>query len=342
MDERKGAPDEAAGGPLRGSPAAEPDGRPRRRPGTRERNEVDATVIVPARNAAGTLGATLAALAQQDTAAAFEVLVVDDGSDDATAAIAEAAGATVVRGDGHGPAAARNAGAAAARGAALAFTDADCVPERGWLAAGLAALGTAELVQGRVLPPDGAAIGPYDRFIWVDGEHGLYETANLLVRRELFERLGGFESVLVPRRGIELGEDVWLGWRARRAGAATTFAADALVRHAVFFRGPGAYVAERARLRFFPELAARIPELRDGFLHRRVFLSPRSARFDLAAAGVLGAMATRRPIALLAALPYACALRAARPRAALVEIAADAVGAAALLYGSVRTRSPVL
>lgn len=301
-------------------------------------------MIIPARDAEGTLGAALEALSRQDTTARFEVLVVDDGSRDTTVAVAEAASVPVrvVHGGGRGPAAARNAGAAAATGHVLAFTDADCVPEPGWLSAGLRALESADLVQGAVLPPEGAEVGPFDRFIWVEREHGLYETANLLVRRELFERLGGFESVLVPRRGIELGEDVWFGWRARRAGARTTFAIDALVRHAVFPRGPAGFIGERARLRFFPELVARVPELRDGFAHRRVFLSARSARFDLAAAGIGAALVARRAAPLLAVLPYAREVRrGAQGRAAVgaAQVAADAVGAAALAYGSIRARS---
>jgi glycosyltransferase involved in cell wall biosynthesis len=299
---------------------------------------VRVSVVIPARDAAATLGATLAAVAGQ----AAEVVVADDGSTDGTVALAEAAGARVVSAGGRGPANARNVGAAAATGDVLAFTDADCVPEPGWVAAALAALGDADLVQGAVLPPEGAEVGPFDRFIWVDHEHGLYETANLVVRRELFERLGGFESVLVPRKGIELGEDVWFGWRARRAGARTSFSRDALVRHAVFPRGPAGYVAERARLRFFPELARKVPELRGHFFHRRVFLSARSARFDLAAAGVGAALVTRRAAPLLAALPYARELRRVSPKVAAVQVAADAVGAAALVYGSLRARSPLL
>jgi hypothetical protein len=144
------------------------------------------------------------------------------------------------------------------------------------------------------------------------------------------------------RGGKELGEDVWLGWRARRAGARTTFAHDALVHHAVFPRGPRGYVAERARLRFFPELARRVPELRDGFLHRRVFLNRRSMLFDAAVAGAVAAAATRRPWPLAAALPYARLVRADDPRVAAVKVAADAVGLAAMAAGSARSRSLVV
>lgn len=311
---------------------------------------MDASVVIPARNAGATLGATLSGLARQTTRARFEVIVVDDRSTDDTAAVAADSElpVKVLRGAGRGPAAARNLGARSAGGAALAFVDADCVPEPGWLDAALLALDEADLVQGRVLPPEDAPIGPYDRFIAVTSEYGLYETANLVIRRELFERLGGFESVLVPRRGIELGEDVWLGWRARRSGARTTFAEAALVRHAVFPRGPAGFVAERARLRFFPDLARRIPELRRGFLYRRVFLSARTARFDLALAGAALAIVTRRATPLVAAAPYARALHhGARgwPRpveVAAVQMAADMLGAAALAYGSIRSRSLLL
>ncbi len=290
------------------------------------------SVITPARDAAGTLPTLLDALAAQ-TAPAAEVIVIDDGSSDDTRAIAErhAVVTQVVIGTGHGPGAARNAGVAASSGDVLAFTDADCIPEPGWLAAGLEALQDADLVQGRV-EADGP-VGPYDRTVRVPRFSHLYETANLLLRREWFV---GFEPWLSPARSKELAEDVWLGWRIRRAGGRVAFAEDAVVRHAVEPRDAAAFVGERLRLRYFPAMAARIPELRDDFLHRRVFLSPRTARFDAAVVGVAAALAMRRPWPLLAVLPYA------RLRPSSVEVAADAVGAAGLLVGSAKHRAPVL
>jgi glycosyltransferase involved in cell wall biosynthesis len=310
------------------------------------------SVIVPARDAAATLGHALDALAEQRVDGGFEVVIVDDGSADGTAELAgtHPLAPRIVAADGSGPARARNAGAAAASAPALAFLDADCAPAAGWLAAGLSALDDADLVQGAVTTPPGESVGPYDKAIWVERETGLYETANLFVTREAFERAGGFESWLTPRRGIELGEDVWFGWRARRAGARTAFCADAVVHHAVFPRGPGGWIAWRARIRYFPAMAGRIPELREFAFYRRVFMSPRTAAFDLAVAGAVVGTARRRPLlAAAAAAPYARILARdalrwggrSAPAIAAVRVVGDVVTAGALLTGSIRARSPL-
>ena len=109
-----------------------------------------------------------------------------------------------------------------------------------------------------------------------------------------------------------------------------------MVEHAVIARGAAGFIAERRRLTAFPAMADRIPELRSTLCWRRPFLTARTAAFDAAALGVLAAAITRRPAPLALALPY---LRH-RPRPA--HAAADAVGAAALLAGSVRTRRLLL
>ena len=308
-------------------------------------------MIVPARNAAATIGKAMAALAAQDLGDEWELILVDDGSDDATVGEARRAAPrnlSVVHGEGHGAGEARNIGAAASRASLLAFTDADCEPQPGWLSAGVRALARADLVQGRVEPDPRATLGPFDRTLWVDGESGFYETANLFVRRELFDRLGGFDEWL-RIGGRPFAEDLWFGWRAVRAGARTRFAEHALVHHAVFPRGAIGFVRERARLGHFADVARRVPEFRRHTMFARVFMSRRSAAFDAAAAGAAIAAVRRTPLPLAGALPYAwIAGRWARPyrrRAPLVlavGVAADAVGAAALLRGSVRARSLVL
>jgi glycosyltransferase involved in cell wall biosynthesis len=314
---------------------------------------LEASVIVPARDAETTLPRTLEALATQDLGdGRHEVIVVDDGSSDRTVELARAAPGPVrvLLQSAQGPAQARNLGVAESTGRTLVFCDADVFPTPGWLRAGLSALEGADLVQGRVLPDPSIELGPFDRTLWVTSSVGLWETANLFVRRETFERVGGFEEWIRPEIGKAMFEDVWFGWRALRSGARASFCAEALAHHAIFERDWRGYVDERRRLRYFPAAAAKMPELRERLFFRRLFLSRRSAALDAALAGTLTALLRRSPLPLIAALPYARLALARRGSfghrkgGALVaaDIAADIVGLASLARGSLRYRSLVL
>ena len=104
-----------------------------------------ASVIIPTRNRPRAIIACLDAIGRQDcTAHAYEVIVVDDGSDDCLQLDprrwADRFELRVLRQENAGPAAARQRGVAEARGAILAFTDDDCLPTPGWLATLVAAL----------------------------------------------------------------------------------------------------------------------------------------------------------------------------------------------------------
>jgi glycosyltransferase involved in cell wall biosynthesis len=129
---------------------------------------VDFSVVVPVRNGEATLVGCLQALRTQTLPdEGYEVIVVDDGSTDASARIAEPLVDLVIPRPGIGAAAARNAGWQAARGRWIAFTDADCVPSCGWLAALATAL-TGE--RGHALGAAGRTIGyrsdsPAARFV---------------------------------------------------------------------------------------------------------------------------------------------------------------------------------
>jgi glycosyltransferase involved in cell wall biosynthesis len=93
------------------------------------------SVIIPAYNAAATLPDCLTALrGQVNVPALFEILVVDDGSSDCTAEVAQRFPVTLLQQPHAGPAAARNLGLQAAQGELIFFTDADCVPANDWLA----------------------------------------------------------------------------------------------------------------------------------------------------------------------------------------------------------------
>jgi glycosyltransferase involved in cell wall biosynthesis len=308
---------------------------------------IRASVIVAARNAEATLPRTLGALADQEGAPSYEVLVADHGSRDATAAIAERAGARLVRLDGAGVTEARNAAVAAASGALLAFCGPDCRPSPTWLAAGTRALADTDLVQGRVLPDPVGASGPFERTVAVTAETGLYDARNLFVTRALFDRLGGFESL---PGGDASPADVWFAWRARRDGASTAFCTEALSHRPATGLEPLEYLEEATTLRAVPAMVARVPELRETLLHRRLFLNRRTLKLDLALAGLALAAGRRSKLALLAAAPYALELRRhARERGgddwmrvAAVHGATDLLGALALLHGSVESRTPVL
>jgi glycosyltransferase involved in cell wall biosynthesis len=307
-------------------------------------------VVIPARDAARTLQNTLDALAAQDLGEPFEVIVADNGSDDDTPQLAEShprVDKVLRRERGAGPGAARNDGVQAAAGEVIAFTDSDCVPSPRWLAAGLAAMEHADLVQGRVLPVEGVPIGPFDHTLWVTSEYGLYETANLLVRKRVFAQVGGFEDVVDTRHERPFGEDALFAWRAKRLGARTTFSEDALVHHAVFPGTAEQYVDERRRDRHFATLADLIPELRDLFFYRRYFLNRRSAAFT---AGVAATAALRHPAAALAWIPWARLVReeskrrtgVPSKRVAVAVARGDAISFAGLLKASLKGKGPLL
>jgi GT2 family glycosyltransferase len=330
------------------------------------------SVVVAAHDAEATLERALEALRAQTYPGDYEVVVVDDHSSDGTYEIAAGFGPPVraVRNEGErGPGNTRNAGVAAARGEVIAFTDSDCFATPGWLERGLAALEHAEIVQGAVAPEEGVDRAPFDRTIVIDRDDGWFRTANMLLRRELFERHGGFEDWIVESGGDppfgwrapadgrptvparkSIGEDTLFGWRARRAGARVSYAPDALVHHAVLPGDAASAISARWHMRHVPALVAEMPELRETALHRRWFFSARSARFDLAVLSVAAALVTRRPAPLVGALPYARTLLGEalewRTRGVAfspaARVAEDAVTAGSLAVGSAAWRAPVL
>ena len=199
------------------------------------------SVCMPTFRRPGPLDRALQSLTTLDAPpGGFEIVIVDDGSPPADG-IPELVESWAARSpvpirfsrlpENRGPCAARDAAWRASSGEVVAFTDDDCVPQRDWLTALLAAAEHADVVQGRTRPDPALAHlldQPYARSVQVDGLNGYYQTCNILYRRSVLEQLGGFD--LSFRFSAE---DTDLGWRAEQSGARIAFAADAVVDHDV-------------------------------------------------------------------------------------------------------------
>jgi GT2 family glycosyltransferase len=190
------------------------------------------SVIVPVRNGMPWLEQQLGALVDQDCPEPWEVVVADNGSTDDSPAVAQRwagrhdrirwidASARL------GAPAARNAGVRAARGGLLAFCDADDVVQAGWLAACVQALADCDVAAGMFdfgsLNGHGTA-APMPAAMQQFGFLPAGLSANLAVRREAFEAVGGFcEDLLI-------GEDIDLCWRLQLEGYRFALAPGAVV-----------------------------------------------------------------------------------------------------------------
>ena len=197
------------------------------------------SVVVPVRDRPADLAACLASLERlRYPRRRLEVVVVDDGS---TAAVTVPDGVRLLRlGTGRGPAAARNAGARASRSEVLAFLDSDCVAEPGWLETLVPALAVPGVgaAGGRVLPAferrwleryeavrSPLDLGSRPRAARPAEPVPYLVSANLVVRRPVFESVGGFDPAL------RWGEDVDLVWRLHAAGWRIRYDPAARVSH---------------------------------------------------------------------------------------------------------------
>ncbi len=165
----------------------------------------------------------------------FEVIVADDGPEDDNARLLVThtyPWARWVAGPKRGPAANRNRGAAQAQGEWLAFTDDDCLPQPGWLAAFVARLDGADgerlrVLEGRTFAGEGfGPMGP--GFTSPDNEHGgLLWSCNFAIERRFFFELGGFDE----RFPFSHLEDVDLRLRLEDRREPYLFVPEAVVEH---------------------------------------------------------------------------------------------------------------
>lgn len=230
------------------------------------------SVIIPTRARPTSLAACLEALSNLDYPRdRFEVVVVDDGSEkppyDVVRSFTDRLDVVLLTQPHAGPAAARNTGAARAKGDFLAFTDDDCTPASDWLRALAARFAQAKdvAVGGRIINalPD----NPYATAsqLIVDIVYAYYNadpdrarfvaSNNLAIAKDLYQTVGGFDSSFPFASEDRDLCDRWL-----QNGYRLTYAPEVVVRHSrpmtlvAFCRqhfnyGRGAFRFERARSR---------------------------------------------------------------------------------------------
>jgi cellulose synthase/poly-beta-1,6-N-acetylglucosamine synthase-like glycosyltransferase len=198
------------------------------------------TIVVPVRNGAATIGPCVESLlAQRYAADRYEIVIVDNGSTDATADVVAAYPVTLLPCLRPGPSPARNAGWRNSEAEIIAFTDADCVADPGWLS-GLAAAFADDSV--------GAAGGAIEAFrhpqrtfveLFCDDMRplGNYRTgegeflpflmgANAAYRRAALLNAGGWDD------GLGTAEDIELAWRVQlKTRLKIAYCPDAIVYH---------------------------------------------------------------------------------------------------------------
>jgi glycosyltransferase involved in cell wall biosynthesis len=205
-------------------------------------DKVFMSVIIPTHNRLNLLRQTLACLWRQTYPhACYEIIVVDNGSQDGTAEylseLARQGKIHYIRQQPLGPAVARNVGAQAAQGSILVFTDDDCQPEANWLSAlanSYTATDTPPVAVGGLIinVNDGHWLHLFyeiqdERQVDREASPSYLDTANASFASSTFSEIGGFQE-LVTFPAIE---DVDLSYRFKAAGYQLKMNPQAVVWH---------------------------------------------------------------------------------------------------------------
>ncbi|MGE0132671.1 MAG: glycosyltransferase family 2 protein [Blastocatellales bacterium] len=189
-------------------------------------SDIEISVVIPTRNRSEDLKTCIRALAAQDfPREKYEVIVCDDGSEEDISTVADefrrsGFGLCYLRQEQRGPAAARNLGIRNARGAIVAMTDSDTLPDRSWLRRLHQALinnPDAVAVEGRVHAANEGEFDPLGEGP-TNKSGGVYLTCNCAYRREALIEVGGFDETFpyaayedteLAARAQQIGRIVW-------------------------------------------------------------------------------------------------------------------------------------
>lgn len=227
-----------------------------------------ASIVVPTCGRPALLSHCLASLLRQDfDRTRYEIIVVDDRPASSTRevvvdwAIQVAATGPAVRyiaSEGpHGPAAARNKGWRAARGAIIAFTDDDTVSRPQWLASGLRAFDTdVHAVWGRIVMPLDRVPTDYEKD--AKGlETAEFVTANCFCTRKALEKIGGFDE----RFRYAWREDADLYFRLLELDGRVLHAPTAVIVHPIRPASWGVSIRQQKKVLFDALLYKKHPAL---------------------------------------------------------------------------------
>jgi GT2 family glycosyltransferase len=237
-------------------------------PGARRGASITVSIVVPTCGRPALLSHCLASLLRQDfDRARYEIIVVDDRPSSATREVVHdwamqvASTGPVVRyiaSEGpHGPAAARNKGWRAARGAIIAFTDDDTVSRPEWLSSGLQAFEQdVQAVWGRIVMPLDRLPTDYEKD--AKGlETAEFVTANCFCTRRALETIGGFDE----RFRYAWREDADLYFRLLELDGRVVHAPAAVVVHPIRPAGWGVSIRQQKKVLFDALLYKKHPAL---------------------------------------------------------------------------------
>ncbi len=188
------------------------------------------SVVVPTYNRSKLLRDCLTSLGNQSIND-YEVIIVDDGSNDDTKSVFDSVKSNnfrYYRQDNRGPAAARNLGLKNSKGEVIAFTDDDCVVDRKWLNAIKTSINTGvKCVKGQtfVLNKDDEFANDLKKYIYLSQKQNA--TNNIAYSRDVLDDLGWFDESFP----YAAGEDTDLSWRYRLAGYKQVYNPDMIVWH---------------------------------------------------------------------------------------------------------------
>jgi len=196
------------------------------------------SVVIPVYNGEDVIGRCLESLECQDYKGQKEVIVVNDGSTDKTeTVIRRFKGVRLLPQKNKGPAAARNHGIRKSRGSIILFTDADCVPEKGWLRKMVESFNDKRVVgvQGSYKTRQKGVVAKFSQ-IEIEERYDRMKRWNSVdfvgtysagYRRSVFKKFGYFDESFP----LASGEDSDFSFRVSKGGGSMIFNPDAVVYH---------------------------------------------------------------------------------------------------------------